>query len=75
MTERDKFLQVRVTEEERAEVAELAGLYGLDTSTFVRALIKYATATTPTLRIEPEGKAIAPSYMSGLTPQDRVDAF
>ena len=58
MSERRKFLQVRMTEDERKLVEDLANEYGLDDSTFVRSVMHYIEKQKPTIEAEFAGSAI-----------------
>ena len=63
MTERNKWLQVRVSEEERDVVNELADDYGMDMSTFIRSMVSYIDEHRPTLMIVPAGKGGASAVL------------
>lgn len=52
MSERNKFLQVRMSEDERKLVENLADDYGLDDSTFVRSVMQYIDKVKPTIETE-----------------------
>lgn len=62
-TSRDKpkFLQVRMSEDERVAVDDLAAEYGMDASNFIRAMVAYVDQYRPTLRIAPLKKETAPA--------------
>ena len=64
MTERNKWLQVRVSEEERQIIDELAADYGMDASTFIRSMIVYVDEVRPRLMIVPLGKELASAAMT-----------
>ena len=49
--EKTKFLQVRMSEEERETVDALAKEYGMDASNFIRAMISFVDQQRPVLRI------------------------
>ncbi len=51
--EKTKFLQVRMSEEERETVDALAAEYGMDASNFIRAMISFVDQQRPVLRIVP----------------------
>ena len=51
--ERNKWLQVQMSEAERKRVTELARLYGWSASKFIRALVVHADEVRPRLVIEP----------------------
>lgn len=57
--ERNKWLQIRVSEEEREIVSELAFRYGMDVSTFIRSMVAYIDEHEPNLVIVPLGKGDA----------------
>ena len=57
--ERNKYLQIRMTETERNDLDSLARDYGLDTSSFVRAIVDYFDHKRPVLEIMP-AKEMAP---------------
>lgn len=57
--EKTKFLQVRMSEDEREMVDELAGEYGMDASNFIRAMISFVDQHRPVLRIVPLKKESA----------------
>ncbi len=61
MAERKKWLQVRVSEDERELITELAGEYGMDDSTFIRSMIAFVDQKRPPLVIVPMGKGFAPT--------------
>jgi len=58
-SEKTKFLQVRMSEDERETVDNLAAEYGMDASNFIRAMISYVDQHRPTLRIVPLKKESA----------------
>lgn len=59
MVERNKWLQVRVSEEEREIIDDLAADYGMDASTFIRSMVAYVDEVRPRLMIVPSGKELA----------------
>lgn len=69
--ERDFFVQVRVTEEERNMFRRLAATYGMDLSTFVRSVMAHINETRPTLKVPP-GPEAAPLSLRGKDPAPAV---
>jgi hypothetical protein len=57
--ERNKWLQIRVSEDELATVKELAEAYDQDVSDFVRNMIRWIDDKRPELRIAPKELALA----------------
>ena len=51
--EKTKFLQVRMSEDERETVDVLADEYGMNASNFIRAMVAYVDQHRPTLKIVP----------------------
>lgn len=63
MSDKRTYLQVRMTENEKERVIALAADYGMDMSTFVRAMLIYFEQQRPNLVIMPQGKEAAPALM------------
>lgn len=61
MSDKPTWLQVRMTPEEKERLEVVAGVYGMNVSTFVRAVITYFDEKRPNLVITPEGKEHAPA--------------
>ena len=59
MREKDKFLQVRMTEEELDLLKRVASDYGLAVSAFVRSAAVYFDQKRPDLVIVSQGKEVA----------------
>ena len=52
--EKEKWLQVRMSEDEKIQLDELASAYRLDMSTFIREAIRYFDAKRPPLEVVPD---------------------
>ena len=63
---RNRFLQVRVTDEERELIVKLADQYDMEVSQFIRAMVHYVDRRRPQLVIVP-GKAFAPALIAVTT--------
>jgi len=59
--EKGKFIQVRVSDNEKVMVKALADDYGLDVSSFFLAVMDHIKDERPTLKIIPAGKESAPT--------------
>lgn len=57
--DRNKWLQIRVSEDELVKVKELADAYDQDVSDFVRNMIRWIDDKRPELRIAPKELALA----------------
>lgn len=57
--ERNKWLQVRMSQEELDTIRELAKAYDQDVSDFIRNMIRWMDDKRPELRIAPKGIALA----------------
>jgi uncharacterized protein (DUF1778 family) len=54
-----RWLQVRVSDEERELVEELARMYNTEVSVFIRILVGYFRVVHPKLEVLPQGKVFA----------------
>lgn len=60
---KQKYLQVRVNDQEYDRIQELADAYGRDVSTFIRDVMDWMYASRPSIRItvHPKADALAPN--------------
>lgn len=68
MTARETYLQIRVTEEDKALVKDLAGEYNVSVSELVRFALIYINEQRPalTITLTPQGKVLAPALEMSL---------
>lgn len=58
-SERQKWLQVRMSDEELETLRALADAYGQDMSDFVRSMVRWMDEQRPVMRITPKDVALA----------------
>lgn len=61
MSQKNKMINIRMSEEDRALLDELAKLYGIDRSQFIRFAMEHIRETKPAFQVLPQGKAPAPA--------------
>jgi hypothetical protein len=52
---KDRFLQIRMSEEEKEMATRLGAIYGRDMSTLIRDMLYFFDAMRPALVIDPKG--------------------